>query len=181
MIVYDLQGESESSRSPYRYGSIGSAERDLVSNGTDTSRAFFAAAQIAFQLNHSKDATDAEFLASLNLMQFGAITLAGKTESVEDIVAVGHYGNPFIESGISTARVHDLAVMPEYQRRCYGSAILAHIEENLAKQGVSVVELTTPDELKISFYERNGYAIQKDHKIRGMMSKNITPSASSIT
>lgn len=169
--VYDLQGERGLIERPISYPSILSAEHDLVKNGTDTTRALFIAAQITFELNRPKDSTDAEFLVGLMLMQRGGISLVGETEATEDIIGVGTWLTVNTEVSRS-ALLRDLAVLPQYQKKGYGSALLAHIETKLSNEGVSVIELAS-SEAAIPFYEHHGYSLKTGNKIRGMMTKDL--------
>lgn len=172
VTVYDLHIEQDPAERPPRYSSIANAEHDMVQDGTDTTRALFIAAQIIFELNRPHDATDSEFLTTLMMMHYGGIALAGKTDAIEDIGGVGTWNVSGAHQN-QPGLVKDIAVLPQYQKQGYGSAILEHIESTLVNAGTQTIELAASDAAR-EFYEKHGYSLQMGHRIRGMMFKDIS-------
>ncbi|MDB5167392.1 MAG: Acetyltransferase domain [Candidatus Saccharibacteria bacterium] len=163
VAVYKLPVEKDIRNPNLRYESFFDARDDLVDFGTDATRALFKAAHIAFSVNYSSAAAnpvehDRVFLETLSNIRYGKIVLAGETDNVDDIAAVGVYSRPSMGPRRNVAELEHLAVLPDYQRKGLGlgSAILQYVETELTHEGATTLQLI-PSHTAVAFYEKYGY------------------------
>jgi len=146
---------------PVDYSSLYSAENSLVHEGTQVTKHLFNAAMLLLE-----EATEFDTLSRgrqrlvfngfLQRMLNNHVVIATDTDEPNEIKAAALY-TAFVNNE-PTAQLDRLAVVPELQRTGYGSAILEHIEQHTASQGVERIWLY-PDIVAIPFYLKNGYKL----------------------
>jgi len=160
-VVYELPREEVTlhARSPFE--SAKDAELALVKRGTDTTRALFAATEMVFALHHSghDPAIGGGFLATMMLLSYKHVVLAGETEAVDDIQGVGTYHWYKNLPDEKTARIVDLYMRERDRNKGIGAQIVNRIEHDVADDGAEFIELTSAF-AAIPFYVRNGYVAQ---------------------
>lgn len=158
ITVSNVHRELDRPLQPTSYKSIGAAEEEMVSAGSDTSRLLFGVVRLISAATHGEGAGIWSFNSILEKAQTKNVVVAADSDEPEELKGAAIFTYPHDRDG-HRAWLDHIAVLPRlrHTKQYYGSALLTHVERDVHLAGGKKLYLATADDSATAFYAALGY------------------------